>query len=63
MENKTGNVWNKIVEPKDEELEKVAEITNYLSSQKADVYINVNNHFEGSAPLTINKLKRLIVKF
>lgn len=63
MENKTGRVWNKIVEPKDEELEKVAEITNYLSSQKADVYINVNNHFEGCAPLTINKLKKLIVKF
>ena len=62
IENKTGNVWDKIVEPKDDDLEKVAEITNYLQSKKVDVYINVNNHFEGSAPLTINKLNQLIDK-
>ena len=62
IEIKTGNVWDKIVEPKDDDLEKVAEITNYLQSKKVDVYINVNNHFEGSAPLTINKLKKLIEK-
>jgi uncharacterized protein YecE (DUF72 family) len=62
IENKTGSIWNQIVEPRDEELEKVAEITNYLQSKKVDVYINVNNHFEGSAPLTINKLSKLIDK-
>lgn len=62
IEIKTGNVWDKIVEPKDDDLERVAEMTNYLQSKKVDVYINVNNHFEGSAPLTINKLKKLIDK-
>lgn len=62
IENKTGSIWNHIVDPRDEELEKVAEITNYLKSKKVDVYINVNNHFEGSAPLTIKKLSKLIDK-
>lgn len=62
IENKTGSIWNQIVEPRNEELEKVAEITNYLKSKKVDVYINVNNHFEGSAPLTIKKLSKLIDK-
>lgn len=60
IEKKTRNVWNQIVEPKDDELSKVAEMINYLKSKKVDLYVNVNNHFEGSAPLTINKINNLI---
>ena len=61
IEVKTGNVWNKIVEPKDDEIEKIIDIINYLDSQKVDTYVNVNNHFEGSAPLTINKIKGRLI--
>ncbi|MBK7632502.1 MAG: DUF72 domain-containing protein [Ignavibacteriales bacterium] len=59
IEKKTCSIWNQIVEPKDDDLNKVAEIMSYLKNKKVDLYINVNNHFEGSAPLTIQKLKRL----
>ena len=60
IEKKTGSIWNQIVEPKDEELDKVAEIIYYLKNKKVDTYVNVNNHYEGSAPLTIKKIENLI---
>uniref|UniRef100_A0A832CY61 DUF72 domain-containing protein n=1 Tax=Ignavibacterium album TaxID=591197 RepID=A0A832CY61_9BACT len=60
IEEKTGNIWNQIIEPKDDELQKIAEIIRYLSEKQIDVYVNVNNHYEGSAPLTIRKLKEII---
>ena len=62
IEKKTGSIWNQIVEPKDDELDKVAEIIHYLKNKKVDTYVNVNNHFEGSAPLTIQKINKLIPK-
>ncbi len=58
IEKKTGSIWNQIVEPKDEEIDKIAEIIYYLNNKKVDTYINVNNHYEGSAPLTIRKIKQ-----
>lgn len=61
IEAKTGNVWNQIVEPKDDELPKIAELIHYLSEKQNDVYVNVNNHYEGSAPLTIRKLKEVFL--
>jgi len=60
IEKKTGSIWNQIVEPKDDELDKVAEIIYYLNNKKVDTYVNVNNHYEGSAPLTIKKIEKLI---
>jgi len=57
IENKTNNIWNKIVEPKDEELYKVTEMINSLNRKDIDLYLNVNNHYEGCAPLTIEKIK------
>lgn len=63
IEEKTGNIWNRIVEHRDDEIQKISDIITYLDSKKIDVYVNVNNHFEGSAPLTIQKLqKNLSVK-
>lgn len=60
IEQKTGGIWNEIVEPKDDELDKIPGMVNYLNNKKVDVYVNVNNHYEGSAPLTIKKLNRLL---
>lgn len=60
IEKKTGGNWNQIVEPKNDELKKVAEMINYLKAKKVDLYVNVNNHFEGSAPLTIKKLNSFV---
>jgi uncharacterized protein YecE (DUF72 family) len=60
IEKKTGNIWNQIVDPKDNELEKIAEMINFLKNNNVDTYVNVNNHFEGNAPLTIQKINKLI---
>ena len=60
IENKSKKIWNKIIESKEYELSKVAEIINYLETKKVDTYVNVNNHYEGSAPLTIQKINKLI---
>jgi uncharacterized protein YecE (DUF72 family) len=57
IEKKTGGIWNQIVESKDDEIDKIAEMIFYLNSKQVDIFANVNNHFEGSAPLTIKKLK------
>jgi uncharacterized protein YecE (DUF72 family) len=60
METRTGNEWNKIVEPRDDELIKLVEMINELLERKVDIYLNVNNHYEGSAPLTIMKIEKLL---
>jgi uncharacterized protein YecE (DUF72 family) len=59
MEEKTGGSWNRVVEPRDAELESVAAMVRGLLRGGHDVFLNVNNHFEGSAPLTIERLSAL----
>lgn len=59
MEEKSGGSWNRIVEPRDGELESVAAMVRRLLKGGHDVFLNVNNHFEGSAPLTIDRLSAL----
>lgn len=58
IEELTDNTWDKIVQPKDEELNKIVEMILSLKRKEVDIFINVNNHYEGSAPLTIAKLKK-----
>lgn len=59
MEEKTGGSWDRIVEPRDAELASVAGVVRRLVKGGHDVFLNVNNHFEGSAPLTIGRLAAL----
>ncbi len=59
MEEKTGGDWSRIVEPRDAELETVAAMVRRLLKGGHDVFVNVNNHYEGSAPLTIGRLSAL----
>lgn len=56
--HKTDHIWDKIVEPKDEEINKVREMIYSLTQKNVDLYVNVNNHYEGSAPLMIEKIKK-----
>ncbi|MBN1780367.1 DUF72 domain-containing protein [bacterium] len=60
IETITGKKWDRIVAPRDKALEEISEITQELIKQGKTVYLNVNNHFEGSAPLTIDKIHKLI---
>jgi uncharacterized protein YecE (DUF72 family) len=56
MEEKSGGMWNTLIESRDEEIAQITKIIADLKSRQLDVYVNVNNHFEGSAPLTIARL-------
>ncbi|MBU0926985.1 MAG: DUF72 domain-containing protein [Spirochaetes bacterium] len=56
MEERTGADWSRIVRPKDEELSRIMRSVDAFLSGGRKVFLNVNNHFEGSAPLTISKI-------
>jgi uncharacterized protein YecE (DUF72 family) len=60
IEKLSGSNWNKIYIDRRDELKQVASLVNDLISKKVDVYLNINNHFEGSAPLTIERIKKLL---
>jgi len=62
IEKRSGGRWNKILEPREAELEDVAAMINDTIGRKIDVYVNVNNHYEGSAPLTIDRLREILEK-
>jgi uncharacterized protein YecE (DUF72 family) len=56
IEGETRGVWNQIVEPRDESLRATVEIVRQKLVADVDTYVNVNNHYEGCAPLTIRRL-------
>ena len=60
IEERTGGSWNEIVEPKDDGLKTTASIIRENIKRKITTYVNVNNHYEGCAPLTIQRLLRLL---
>jgi uncharacterized protein YecE (DUF72 family) len=60
IEAATGKQWNQIAEPKDDELAEIVGMVKSLLKQGVDVYLNINNHFEGSAPLTIERIQLLL---
>jgi uncharacterized protein YecE (DUF72 family) len=60
IEEKTGKRWNRIVAPRDEELSAIVAMTEELLACGVNVYLNINNHYEGSAPLTIERIRALL---
>ncbi len=60
MEKQTGKQWNRIVAPEDEQLAAIVEMVEDLVAAGVDVYLNVNNHYEGSAPLTIERIRGML---
>ena len=60
MEKLTGEKWDRIAAPKDAELSGIVDMTRDMLSRGLVVYLNVNNHYEGSGPLTIEKLRRML---
>jgi uncharacterized protein YecE (DUF72 family) len=55
IEETTGEVWNRIVAPKPDGIEAAARIVADNARRGISTFLNVNNHFEGSAPLTIER--------
>lgn len=60
IEKLSNENWNQIYIDRTKELEKLSELFADLLNRKLDLFINVNNHFEGSAPITIQKLKKIM---
>jgi uncharacterized protein YecE (DUF72 family) len=49
--------WNQIYINRDKEIKSIVEMIKDLQNNEVDLFVNINNHFEGSAPLTIDKIK------
>lgn len=62
MEKATGEDWSQIVSPKDAELERLVSLLDRVIRSETVLFINVNNHYEGSSPRTIDKLQALFDK-
>lgn len=60
IEKLSGENWSKIYIDRTEQLMQAALLINELTSKKVEVYLNINNHFEGSAPLTIERIKKYL---
>jgi uncharacterized protein YecE (DUF72 family) len=60
IEKLAKNKWGKIVDPRDGELPGIVEILRELERRKIMVFLNINNHYEGSAPLTIRKIQEML---
>lgn len=60
IEQRTGNKWDKIVDNRDDELPDIVQIVKELEARAVMVFMNINNHYEGSAPLTIKKLQEML---
>ncbi|MCB2203685.1 DUF72 domain-containing protein [bacterium] len=60
IEEKTGGNWSSRIEPRDDELREIVDMTHTLLAQDVDVYLNVNNHYEGSAPMTIERVREML---
>jgi uncharacterized protein YecE (DUF72 family) len=60
MELRSNDDWSLIIEPKDDELKKIAAMVKTMRKGRKTVYVNINNHYEGSAPRTAEKIKSLV---
>ncbi len=56
IEMATGKDWSEVVAPKDKDISLLAEMLKDLSTRDVESFTFVNNHFEGSAPRTIEKI-------
>ncbi len=55
IEKRTKKIWNKVVEPRETGIQSAVEIVKQNAHKEITTYLNVNNHYEGSAPLTIER--------
>lgn len=60
IEQKTGKKWSTDADPKDEDIAGVVDVIDDMLVRGQRVIVNVNNHYEGSAPITIRKLREAL---
>lgn len=57
IEERSKKKWSQITDPKDQELDLLAGMLKDLEARKKQVWAFANNHYEGSAPLTIERIR------
>lgn len=57
IEKIANNNWNKIYLDRTEEISSIVQMIKEIENNEVDLFVNVNNHFEGSSPLTIERIK------
>jgi len=57
IEKVTGKDWSQVVSPKDDDMSTLAKMLPYMESRSIQVFTFVNNHFEGSAPRTSERIE------
>ena len=60
MDEVAGKRWDRRLSPKDEDLRRTAAMVLDMLDHDFDVTVNVNNHYEGSAPKTIEVLQKYL---
>lgn len=60
IEAASNDSWDRIIEPRDNELAEVVPMLQRMRKRGQRLYVNINNHYEGSAPRTAEKLKGLL---
>lgn len=62
MEEQSGEDWSRIIRPLDGELDRIVAAVTGLLNGGRQIIVNVNNHYEGSAPLTIERLQSRLLQ-
>ncbi len=60
IEEQAKEQWNQVVAPKDEDLRKAGKMIGELRERNYQIFLNINNHYEGSAPKTIERIQKFI---
>jgi uncharacterized protein YecE (DUF72 family) len=62
IEKISGGNWNQLYIDRHKELQTIRDMIVNMQNRDINLYINVNNHFEGCAPFTINRLRQLLTE-
>lgn len=57
IEKETGMSWNQVVAPKDGDIALLVDMLSDMNYRGLESFVFVNNHFEGSAPRTIQRIE------
>lgn len=62
MGKRVGKDWSKLVEPHDEDLDKIAAVLKDIGARGKQAWAFVNNHFEGCAPKTVDRIRERMTR-
>jgi hypothetical protein len=60
IEKMSDGNWNKIYIDRENDLRSIAGMIKDLLNRDITVYLNVNNHYEGCAPMTIERIQNFL---